>query len=75
MRFGKKGKLSPRFIDPYEVIKKSGSEGTQPGFPFSNSGDSPCTPTDSKKTNLSFCLNLFKSESVEGTHLYNYVFH
>ena len=22
MRFGKKGKLSPRFIGPYEVIKK-----------------------------------------------------
>ena len=27
MRFGKKGKLSPRFIGPYEVIKKSGSSG------------------------------------------------
>ena len=25
MRFGKKGKLSPRFIGPYEVIKKVGS--------------------------------------------------
>ena len=24
MRFGKKGKLSPRFIGPYEVIKKVG---------------------------------------------------
>ena len=24
MRFGKNGKLSPRFIDPYEVIKKVG---------------------------------------------------
>ena len=24
-------------------------EGTQPGFPFSNSGDPPGTPTDSKK--------------------------
>ena len=24
MRFGKKGKLSPRFIDPYEVIEKVG---------------------------------------------------
>ena len=33
MRFGKKGKLSPRFIGPYEVIiiikKKSGSSGIQ----------------------------------------------
>ena len=27
MRFRKKGKLSPRFIGPYEVIKKSGSSG------------------------------------------------
>ena len=25
MRFGKKGKLSPRFIEPYEVIEKVGS--------------------------------------------------
>ena len=25
------------------------SEGTQPEFPFSNSGDTPGTPTDSKK--------------------------
>ena len=24
MRFGKKGKLNPRFIGPYEVIKKVG---------------------------------------------------
>ena len=50
-------------------------EGTQPGFPFSNSGDPPGTPTDLKKINLSFRLNLFKSESVERTHLYSYVFH
>ena len=47
------------------------SEGTQPGFLFSNSGDPSGTPTDSQKTNLSFLLNLFKSESVERTHLYS----
>ena len=45
-------------------------EGNQPEFPFPNSGDPPGTPTDSKK-NLSFRLNLFKSESVERTHLYS----
>ena len=50
-------------------------EGTQPEFPFPNSGDPPDTPTDSKKTNLSFSLNLFKNESVERTHLYSYIFH
>ena len=49
-------------------------EGTQLEFPFPNSGDPPGTATDSKK-NLSFLLNLFKSESVERTHLYSYVFH
>ena len=48
------------------------NEGTQPGFPFPNSGDPPGTPTDSeKKNNLSFLLNLFESESVERTHLYS----
>ena len=31
MRFLKNGKLSPRFIGPYEMIKKSGSS----GIPFS----------------------------------------
>ena len=51
------------------------NEGTQPGFPFSNWGDPSGTPTDLKKINLSFRLNLFKSESVERTHLYSYVFH
>ena len=51
-------------------------EGTQPVFPFPNSGDPSGTPTDSKKkTNLSFNLNIFKRESVERTHLCNYVFH
>ena len=25
MRFGKKGKLSPRFIDPYEILEKVGN--------------------------------------------------
>ena len=53
-----------------------GSEGTQLEFPFPNSGDPSGTPTDSKKkTKLLFRLNLFKSESVERTHLYSYVFH
>ena len=32
------------------------TEGTQPGFPFPNSGDPPGTPTDLKKKNLSFLL-------------------
>ena len=27
MRFGKKNKLNPRFIGPYEVIEKGGSNG------------------------------------------------
>ena len=44
------------------------TEGTQPGFPFPNSGDPPDTPTDLKK-NLSFLLNLFKSEFVDRPHL------
>ena len=53
-----------------------GGGGTQPEFPFPNSEDPPGTPTDSeKKKNLSFLLNIFKSESVERTHLYSYVFH
>ena len=34
MRFRKKGKLSPRFIGPYEVIKKSGSRGIPFGITF-----------------------------------------
>ena len=45
------------------------TEGTQPGFPFPNSGDPPGTPTNLKKKNLSFILNLVKSESVERTNL------
>ena len=32
LRFGRKGKLSPRFIGPYEVIEKSGSNGIQIGL-------------------------------------------
>ena len=51
------------------------SEGTQPEFPFPNSGDPPGTPTDSKKQTFHLYSNIFKKESVERTHLYNYVFH
>ena len=51
-------------------------EGIQSEFPFPNSRDPSGTPTYSKKkTKLLFRLNLFKSESVERTHLYSYVFH
>ena len=50
-------------------------EGTQPEFPFPNSGDPSGTPTNWKKNKPLFRLNLFKSESVERTHLYSYVFH
>ena len=44
------------------------SEATQLRFPIPNLGDPPGTPMDLKK-NLSFLFNLFKSESVERTHL------
>ena len=33
MRFGKKGKLSPRFIGPYEVIEKVGPLAYRLAFP------------------------------------------
>ena len=64
------------FIPIMELLFLFLIEGTQPGFPFPNSGDSPGTPMDlKKKKNLSFYLNLFKSEYVEQTHLCSYVFH
>ena len=63
-------------LDIYNLVPRQiRNEGTQPEFPFLNSGDPPSTPTDSKKKNFSFRLNLFKSEFVERTHLYSYVFH
>ena len=50
------------------------NEGTQLGFPFPNSGDPPGTPMDLKKKPFN-SFKPFKSESVERTHLCNYVFH
>ena len=49
--------------------------GPNPSFLFLTQGTLPALLRIRKKTNLLFCLNLFKSESVERTHLYSYVFH
>ncbi|XP_070007972.1 uncharacterized protein [Nicotiana sylvestris] len=41
MRFGKKGKLSPRFIDPFEVLKRVGDVAYELVLPPSLSGVHP----------------------------------
>ncbi|XP_070014710.1 uncharacterized protein [Nicotiana sylvestris] len=41
MRFGKKGKLSPRFIDPFEVLKRVGEVAYELALPPSLSGVHP----------------------------------
>ena len=33
MRFGKKGKLSPRYIGPYEILKRVGSSAYRLSLP------------------------------------------
>ena len=48
-------------------------KGPNPSFLFLTRGTLPALLRIQKK-NLSFHLNLFKRESVERTHLYNYVF-
>ncbi|XP_070032515.1 uncharacterized protein [Nicotiana tomentosiformis] len=41
MRFGKKGKLSPRYIDPFEVLERVGEVAYKLAFPPSLSGFHP----------------------------------
>ncbi|XP_070025733.1 uncharacterized protein [Nicotiana sylvestris] len=41
MRFGKKGKLSPRFIDPFEVLRRVGEVAHELALPLSLSGVHP----------------------------------
>ena len=48
--------------------------GPNPSFLFLTRGTLPALLRIRKKTNLLFRLNLFKSESVERTHLYSCVF-
>ncbi|XP_070015943.1 uncharacterized protein [Nicotiana sylvestris] len=41
MRFGKKGKLSPRFIVPFEVLRRVGEVGYELALPYSLVGVHP----------------------------------
>ncbi|XP_019264287.1 PREDICTED: uncharacterized protein LOC109241914 [Nicotiana attenuata] len=41
MRFGKKGKLSPRFIRPYEIIEKKGKVANELALPIELSSVHP----------------------------------
>ena len=55
---------------PPEYVK-----GPNSSFLFLTRGTLQALLRIQKKTNLSFRLNIFKSESLERTHLYSYVFH
>ena len=58
-----------------DTIRMLTLRGPNPSFIFLTQGTLPAHLRIRKKTNLSCCLNIFKSESVERTHLYSYVFH
>ena len=60
------------YIDIIDLDKCS-LKGPNPGFLFLTRALS--RHSYGLEKNLSFLLNLFKSEFVERTHLYNYVFH
>lgn len=61
MRFGKKGKVSPRYIGPFEILKKVGTVSYQLAL-----------PPDLQYIHDVFHISVLKSYHPDNRHILNY---